>query len=150
MSLEAAVKQGTYRLSQLVKLPGGRSDAELLGRAEGKLAALKLQMLAPFDLALTELGEMAALPAAAPTDVYRKALIISELGVVVGHERVARASFLLCDWIELAAANPVALQRGIKLHVNAMRALRREATMSAEQVALLSGLEALAQQQRAG
>lgn len=149
MSLPAGVKPRTYKLATVVLQPGGRSDAELLERADATLSAMKTKMLGPFDAALEELAEMAATSAPGPDDVYRRALVVSELGPLVGYAQVGRASFLLCDWLELAANNPAALQRGLRLHVDAMRALRRETTPSSEQTALVKALELMAEQLRA-
>lgn len=149
MSIAAAVKQGTYKLSKIVRLPGGRSDAELLERAAVKLGTLKVKMLGPFDTALDDLAKLAAAPEPDFGALYRRALVVSELGALVGHAVVGRASFLLCDWLDLAKGAPAACRRGALLHVEAMRALRRETTPSSEQVALIKGLEMLAQQQRA-
>lgn len=133
----------TFSLGKVVRLPGGKTDAEMLMMAEIGLTHAKGKLLAMFDQTITNLSKLAQ-QGGDPEAVYRQALVISGLGAVVGHERVGRAGFLLCDWVKIAGGDPPAFQRGLALHVGAISLLRQAVARNETQVQVLSALETLA------
>lgn len=139
-----ASKTGTYRLSTLVGAPGGRTSDELLQRANTNLAQVQDKTLADFDAAIAALKKERASAALDPRAIYTSALVVSELGGMVGYAPVGRAAHLLCSWIDLTADDAGAMRQGLDLHINAIDVLRRAAPGTSSQNALLEGLEALA------
>ena len=137
---------GTYRLSSLVRMPGGRTLAELLSRADANLASVKDETLARLDAAMASLKHQAAAGRIDVMDAHQAAMVVSELGATAGYAPVGSAAQLLCDWIELASEKEAALRMGMALHVDAMAALRRAPPGSKDGGALLGGLKDLARQ----
>lgn len=141
------------RLAKMIKLPGGLTLAEAMGRAKRNLESVRDVCLSGLDEKLTSMDcEMESDPSPSPLALARiyqlSNEVFAEAGAFEQHE-LSAAAHSLCD---LVSGDGPGLKSwdGVRVHVAAMRVLRNPALAGdpAQRKAMVAGLQQVSSRAR--
>jgi hypothetical protein len=136
------------RLASVVSLPGGRTIAEAIQRADKRVQKLHHELRAGVPAAAAHLGELLdtrqADPQLALDRLYQSANELFAIAAAIGFEGLAGAAYGLCDLVDAFRESGRPNWQAVAVYVDAIRLLSLQTDGGAADAAMLKGLRKLA------